>query len=258
MMYVKQGLFTILSLGLVIVLMNGCSAKSQSRVMSEESDVAQLQEPVEPSESGISTSSVDSPVDPPSQSHEDEGLSQSIFASPQEGQGQLSDAFMPQEGSEVGQGNLPGGHGHDGSLAEVQLDEEPMEIAKLIPSEPEISSDERKEEVLHNLQDVFFDYDRFRLRADEFPELTTNAEVLASQLAGRTIVLQGHCDERGTESYNMILGKRRARAVRDYLVDLGVPGESLTVLSMGKEKPFCTEQTPECWQENRRVHFVIQ
>lgn len=257
-MHVKQWVFTILSLGFIIVLLNGCSAKSQTRVMSEQAGVAQLQEPVDPSENGIDTSPVNSLVEPPSQSHEDEGLSQSIFASPQEGQGQLSDAFMPQEGSEAGQGNLPGGDGHDGSLAEVELDEEPMEIAKLIPSEPEISSGEKQEEVLHGLRDVFFDYDRFRLRADEFPELTTNAEVLSSKFAGRTIVLQGHCDERGTESYNMILGKRRARAVRDYLVDLGVPGESLTVLSMGKEKPFCTEQTPECWQENRRVHFVIQ
>ncbi|GJL66746.1 MAG: hypothetical protein NPIRA05_17170 [Nitrospirales bacterium] len=254
MMNVKQGVLASFSLGLVMVVMGGCSAKSQTRIMSEQAGVAQPQESIQPSDNGIdasqvasenaefgSPSSMNSPTELPGQ---DEGRSQSIFATPQEGQGQSSDSFMPEEIS--------------GSPPELELNEEPMEIAKLVPSEPDMASDEEKEEILHSLKDVFFDYDRFRLRSDEFPELTTNADVLSTQLAGRTIVLEGHCDERGTESYNMILGKRRARAVKDYLVDMGIPGENLTVMSLGKEKPFCTEPTAECWQENRRVHFVVR
>ena len=134
----------------------------------------------------------------------------------------------------------------------------PMEVAKLAPSNSELSSVETKKELLEALKDVYFDYDRFGLRREAIPELEANAELLASHMAGRTIVLQGHCDERGTESYNMVLGKRRARAVKEVLVDLGVPDENLHVVSFGKEKPFCTQQTLQCWQENRRVHFVVQ
>ena len=134
----------------------------------------------------------------------------------------------------------------------------PLEVAKLVPDSSEANGVEKKQERLEVLKDVYFDYDRFGLRREAFPELEANAELLASQMAGRMIVLQGHCDERGTESYNMVLGKRRARAVKEVLVDLGVPGENLNVISFGKEKPFCTQQTLQCWQENRRVHFVVQ
>lgn len=266
MMNLKQGFLAILILGLVMVLMGGCSAKSQIRVMSEHSDVAQPQESIQASDGDLDTpmvaskgadpasaSSINSPIEP---SGHDEGQTQSIFATPQEGHGQSSDSFMAEETSGSGQNSMSGEP--DGSLPGLELNEEPMEIAKLEPSEPDMSSDGGKEELLPTLKDVFFDYDRFRLRTDEFPELTTNADVLSSQLAGRTIVLEGHCDERGTESYNMILGKRRARAVKDYLVDMGIPSENLTVMSLGKEKPFCTEPTSECWQENRRVHFVVR
>ncbi|GJL65001.1 MAG: hypothetical protein NPIRA04_36550 [Nitrospirales bacterium] len=266
MMNLKQGFLAILSLGLVIILMGGCSAKSQTRVMSEQTGVDQPHESLQPSDGDMdapkvasegaepdSASSINSPIEP---SGHDEEQAQSIFATPQEGHGQSPDSFMAEETSGSGQNDSPGEPG--GSLPGLELNEEPMEIAKLVPSEPDMSSDEGKEELLHTLKDVFFDYDRFRLRTDEFPELTTNADVLSSQLAGRTIVLEGHCDERGTESYNMILGKRRARAVKEYLVDLGIPSENLTVMSLGKEKPFCTESTSECWQENRRVHFVVR
>jgi peptidoglycan-associated lipoprotein len=71
-------------------------------------------------------------------------------------------------------------------------------------------------------------------------------------------VIEGHCDERGTESYNMVLGERRANAVKEFLVDLGVPGDKLEVMSYGKEKPFCSDQNEQCWQENRRGHFVLR
>ena len=69
--------------------------------------------------------------------------------------------------------------------------------------------------------------------------------------------LEGHCDERGSAEYNLGLGSRRARAVKQYLVSLGVPGNRITVVSKGKEQPVCTDHVESCWQQNRRGHFVI-
>lgn len=112
--------------------------------------------------------------------------------------------------------------------------------------------------LLKSLEDIYFDYDRFSIREDAIAVLQENAQTLASGLANNKIVIEGHCDQRGTESYNMVLGERRANAVREFLVDLGVPSENLQVVSYGKEKPFCTDQNEECWQENRRGHFVVQ
>ena len=88
--------------------------------------------------------------------------------------------------------------------------------------------------------------------------MKANAQLLAEDLSGKHIVIEGHCDERGTQSYNMVLGERRATAVKHFLQDLGVPAENLQVVSYGKDKPFCTAQSEECWQENRRGHFVIK
>ena len=70
------------------------------------------------------------------------------------------------------------------------------------------------------------------------------------------INVEGHCDERGTAEYNLGLGERRANAVKAYLVELGVPGDRVVVVSKGKESPFCTESNESCWQQNRRGHFI--
>ena len=70
-------------------------------------------------------------------------------------------------------------------------------------------------------------------------------------------MVEGHADSRGTAEYNLALGERRDTAVRDYLVSLGVTADRITVVSKGKESPFCTEENESCWQENRRGHFVI-
>jgi peptidoglycan-associated lipoprotein len=69
--------------------------------------------------------------------------------------------------------------------------------------------------------------------------------------------VEGHCDERGTPEYNLGLGERRANAVRDYLVGLGVAADRITTISKGKESPFCTESGESCWQQNRRGHFIF-
>ena len=71
------------------------------------------------------------------------------------------------------------------------------------------------------------------------------------------ITVEGHCDERGTAEYNLGLGERRANAVKDYLVSLGIAADRVTVVSKGKEAPVCTEENESCWQQNRRGHFVI-
>jgi len=107
------------------------------------------------------------------------------------------------------------------------------------------------------LSDVFFDFDKFVIRDDAKPTLERNASVLKGR-EGWKLLIEGHCDERGTSAYNLVLGERRAQATRDYLASLGLPASQITVTSFGKEKPFCTEHSHACWQENRRAHFVTE
>jgi len=108
------------------------------------------------------------------------------------------------------------------------------------------------------LQDVFFDYDQMAIRKDAIPILEQNAQVLLKRYANREVLIQGHCDERGTEAYNLILGERRARAVKSYLVNLGVTASRVRVLSLGKSQPFCLKRTTSCFRQNRRAHFVLK
>lgn len=108
------------------------------------------------------------------------------------------------------------------------------------------------------VQDVFFDYDQMAIRRDAIPILEQNAKVLLKRYPKREVLIQGHCDERGTEAYNLILGERRASAVKNYLVNLGVTSSRLRVLSLGKSQPFCPERTIPCFQHNRRAHFVLK
>ena len=88
------------------------------------------------------------------------------------------------------------------------------------------------------LEDVYFDYDQYTIRSETIPALQQNVKVLLKRYSTREVVIEGHCDERGTEEYNLILGERRAMAVKSYLVDLGVPASNLRVLSLGKNEPF--------------------
>jgi peptidoglycan-associated lipoprotein len=106
------------------------------------------------------------------------------------------------------------------------------------------------------LQDAYFDYDQSDLRDDARSALSANAEWL-KKYPSIQILIEGHCDERGTSAYNLALGDRRANAARDYLVSLGISAARVKTVSYGKERPFCTESTETCWQQNRRAHFVI-
>jgi len=110
-----------------------------------------------------------------------------------------------------------------------------------------------------DVQDAYFDYDKSDIRADARDALNKDAAALKSILAdfpNARIVVEGHCDERGSAEYNLGLGDRRATAAKDFLVQLGVPADRLTTISYGKERPQCTEMNETCWQKNRRAHFA--
>lgn len=105
------------------------------------------------------------------------------------------------------------------------------------------------------LTDVFFDYDKYNLRADARSTLESNAQfLLADPSIGLT--LEGHCDERGTVEYNLALGERRAQSVKDYLVEFGIDPSRLMTVSYGEERPFALGHNESSWSQNRRVHFV--
>lgn len=111
---------------------------------------------------------------------------------------------------------------------------------------------------ISELQDAYFDYDKSDIRSDAQTALTQDAGTLKTIIADfpdAVVTVEGYCDERGSAEYNLGLGDRRATSAKDFLVQLGVPAEKLKTISYGKEKPVCTEQTEDCWQKNRHVHF---
>ena len=107
------------------------------------------------------------------------------------------------------------------------------------------------------VQDVFFGYDSFELDSDARATLQTNARILLEN-PDVGVVIEGHCDERGTAQYNMALGWKRANTTKDYLVSLRVPATRIRTVSFGKEKPFVTGSGEEVWDQNRRAHFVLE
>ena len=106
------------------------------------------------------------------------------------------------------------------------------------------------------LRDVNFDFDRYDLRPDAREILKENAAWLKANPQVRAEI-EGHCDERGTDEYNLALGAKRADSVKRYLVDLGISAERLSTVSYGEELPLCKEQNEICWAKNRRAHFAV-
>lgn len=105
-------------------------------------------------------------------------------------------------------------------------------------------------------RDVLFDYDKYDIKPDARPALDAVAAYLG-QNKNINIVIEGHCDDRGTNEYNLALGERRAKSAKNYLTSLGVSPDRMIVITFGEEKPLCTAQNEACWQQNRRAHFVI-
>lgn len=108
-----------------------------------------------------------------------------------------------------------------------------------------------------NVQDVYFNFDDAKIRADQASVAQRDGSFLG-QHSDIGVLIEGHCDDRGSEIYNLALGESRAAAVRQALVQQGVDPSRIKTVSYGKEKPFCTEENEQCWQQNRRDHFVIQ
>jgi len=106
------------------------------------------------------------------------------------------------------------------------------------------------------LADAYFDLDSQTIRDDAKPVLQKNADWM-KKWSSTKVQVEGHGDSRGSAEYNLALGERRASAVRDYLVNLGIGGDRIQVVSKGKEAPVCAESNESCWQQNRRGHFVI-
>ena len=104
--------------------------------------------------------------------------------------------------------------------------------------------------------DIHFDYDKYDIRPDAVPVLQATADWLRAHPKAN-IVVEGHCDERGSAEYNLGLGDQRASNTRDYLTSLGIGGDRIRTISYGKERPQCTESYEGCWQRNRRSHFVL-
>ena len=125
------------------------------------------------------------------------------------------------------------------------------------PPPPQAAGPTDEELFARNIKDAYFDYDKYAVRADAQQALTSDTTFL-SQHPKINIVIEGHCDERGSIEYNVGLGDNRANAARDFLVQNGISAGRIKTISYGKEKPFCTESNEQCWQQNRRAHLVMQ
>jgi len=125
------------------------------------------------------------------------------------------------------------------------------------PPPPPKPSATEEELFAQNVRDIFFDYDKYDIRADQAGAVQADAQFL-NQHSHINFTVEGHCDERGSTEYNLALGDNRANAVKNALVQAGVSASRIKTISYGKEKPFCTESNEQCWQQNRRGHFVYQ
>lgn len=114
---------------------------------------------------------------------------------------------------------------------------------------------ERKLAALAGLRDVYFLFDSWALSAEGQQALAADADWLKRN-PGARVVVEGHCDERGTLAYNMVLGEKRANAAREYLMELGVKSDQLAAVSYGKERPVCKEHNEACYRQNRRAHVA--
>lgn len=182
---------------------------------------------------------------------------------------------MPSESTDTGVGSLaqaptpvPGGSEPLGGLDPVVPGQAPAEepvtggitVAKVMPSDSGQVERMQKEQLATvgaGLKDVFFGFDSWTITEEAKASLAHDAEWLKANPAD-SLTIEGHCDERGTLAYNLVLGEKRAKAVRNYLVELGVGGERVKVVSYGKERPFCKDREEGCYQQNRRSHLVVR
>ncbi|HZD31144.1 MAG TPA: OmpA family protein [Candidatus Angelobacter sp.] len=139
--------------------------------------------------------------------------------------------------------------GSKDASARVTVSLPPPTASKASPTDEELFS--------QNVQDVFFDYDRYAVTSQQETAVEHDAKFLNAHPYWK-LMISGHCDERGSEEYNLTLGDSRADTVRDQLERLGVKPDRIRTISYGKEKPFCSDDTEACWHLNRRAHFSLQ
>ena len=138
--------------------------------------------------------------------------------------------------------------------------ETPEPAAKAEPA-PEVAKEEPAPAPVYKApdvtmqEDIYFEFDKSSLTPAAQDNLLRKAEWLRNN-PDATATIEGHCDDRGTNEYNLALGDRRAESAKTFLVDLGIEVSRLTTISYGEERPVCTDQTDECWAKNRRDHFV--
>ena len=188
------------------------------------------------------------------------------------------------EGSKSGVGNFPDTSMQSGGSGLRGLDKNPSEehvasgfgaspagasagmggslLAKADPSDAASRQlDEMRAEQAASasagLRDVYFGYDSWTISEDQRQALTRDADWMKTNPVAM-VKVEGHCDERGTTAYNLVLGEKRAKAVRNFLVELGISANRLSVVSYGKERPSCAEHAESCYQQNRRGHLVVK
>jgi peptidoglycan-associated lipoprotein len=136
---------------------------------------------------------------------------------------------------------------------------QPTPPAALAPATPAPTARPSVKEFVSvpELKDIFFDFDKYDIRPEDAKTLDANASWLKAN-PDQLVLIEGHCDERGTNEYNLALGERRAKAAMNYLVSQGVQASRITIISYGEERPVCTEHSEACWSKNRRSHFLVK
>lgn len=276
----------VAAVGLLLLTTPGCSKKSvQASSGSKSSEMAKRGGGGSAGTGGFGTGSVsEQPIGPGGMPDSSSGTPESSS-----GMGSMPDSSggtgrtiepdynsnipsLSMSGGDMGSapGNPAGDTGHlsgldsmksGGAPAEERLGGGPL-LAKVQPSESAArQTEELRQEQLASaasgLHDVFFAYDSWQINEEGRRVLAVDADWIRTN-PGSLVKIEGHCDERGTSAYNLVLGEKRAKAVRNYLVELGVAANQLSVVSYGKERPFCHEHAESCYQQNRRGHLVVR
>ena len=141
------------------------------------------------------------------------------------------------------------------------IEEEITPVEEVPPPPPppveEVEPVEKEELEALVLKDVFFDFDKYSIKGEYKGVLENNAELLMSRPKA-ILVIEGHCDERGTSEYNLALGEKRAKAVMDFYIAYGIGADRLSMISYGEEKPFASGHDEKAWALNRRAHMLVK
>ena len=141
----------------------------------------------------------------------------------------------------------------DTSISSESVTAKQIEDDEVI-DETSSETDVREEREI-SLETVYFDFDKYELKEEAKEKLFSNAKKIIEN--NYYVTIEGHCDERGTEQYNLSLGQKRANVVKQYYIKLGVPENRIATISYGEERPVCFEQNEECWSKNRRAETKV-